>query len=58
MLDAKECNEQAMKSMKQAAEATDPFLKQRFSETAQGWRRLAADLAGLEEKLAKEQPAA
>jgi hypothetical protein len=58
MLDARECREQAMKCMKQAAEATDPLLKQRLSETAQGWHRLAADLAKLEEKLAKEQPAA
>ena len=53
MLDAKECREQAMKCMKQAADAADPFLKQRLSETAQGWQRLAADLAKLEEKLAE-----
>jgi hypothetical protein len=58
MLDARECREQAMKFMKQAAEATDPLLKERLSETAQGWHRLAADLAKLEEKLAKERPSA
>jgi hypothetical protein len=58
MLDAKECREQATICMKQAAEAADPFLKQRLSETAQGWHRLAADLAKLEEKSAKERPAA
>ena len=40
--------------MEQVAEATDPILKQRPSETA----RLAVDLAKLEEKLTKEQPAA
>jgi hypothetical protein len=58
MLNAKECSENAMKCMKLAAEATDPILKQRLSETAQGWNRLAVDLATLEEKLAQEQPAA
>jgi hypothetical protein len=58
MLDAKECREQALKCVQQAAEATDPLLKQRLSETAQGWARLAADLARLEEKMAKERPAA
>jgi hypothetical protein len=58
MLNAKECREQAMKCVKQAGEATDPILKQRLSETAQGWNRLAADLAKLEEKLPQEQPAA
>jgi hypothetical protein len=55
MLDAKECRQEAVKCMKQAAEATDQTLKQRLSETAQGWYRLAADLANLEDKQAKEQ---
>jgi hypothetical protein len=58
MLNAKECSDNAEKCMKLAAEATDPILKQRLSETAQGWNRLAIDLAKLEEKLAQEQPAA
>jgi hypothetical protein len=58
MLSAKECREHAIKCMKVAAEATDPIVKQRLSETAQGWNRLAADLAKLEEKMAQEQPAA
>jgi hypothetical protein len=31
--------------MKLAAAATDPILKQRLSETAQGWNRLAIDMA-------------
>jgi hypothetical protein len=56
MLDVKECREQAMKCAKQAAAATDPVLKQRLSETAQGWHRLAADLAKLEEKMANQSP--
>ena len=56
MPNAKECSENAMKCMKLAAEAADPILKQR--QTAQGWNRLAVDLAKLEEKLAQEQPAA
>jgi hypothetical protein len=58
MLDAKECREHAIRCMKECADATDPILKQRLSETAQGWNRLAIDLAKLEEKLAQEQPAA
>jgi rRNA maturation endonuclease Nob1 len=55
MLDANECRQEAMKCVKQAAEATDPILRQRLSETAQGWSRLAADLANLEDKQAKDQ---
>jgi hypothetical protein len=46
MLNAKECREQAMKCMKQVAEATHPILKQRLSETAQGWNRLAVTSLG------------
>jgi hypothetical protein len=55
MLDAKECREHAKNCMRQAAEVTDPIVRQRMSETAQGWARLAADLAKLEEKLAQAQ---
>lgn len=56
MLGAEECREHAMECLKQAAEAiVDPLIKQRLFETAHGWRRLAADLAKLEEKLAQEQ---
>ena len=51
MLGAEECREHAMQCMSQAAEAIDPLVK---LETAQGWRRLATDLATLEEKLAQE----
>jgi hypothetical protein len=55
MLDAEECRERAIKCLKQAQEAIDPVIKQRLFETAQGWRRLAADLAKLEEKSAQGQ---
>ena len=55
MFDAKECREHAQGCMKQAAEAIDPVIRQRLCETAHGWRRVAADLAKLEEKLAQEQ---
>jgi hypothetical protein len=58
MLDAKECREHARTCMEQAAEATDPTVRQRLSETAQGWARLAADLAQLEERLEKDRQAA
>ena len=58
MLDAEECREHAMQCMKQAAEAIDPLVKQRLIEAAQGWRRLATDLATLEEKLAQEKQTA
>jgi hypothetical protein len=37
MLDAKECREYAIDCMKQAAEAVDPIVRQRLSETAQAW---------------------
>lgn len=56
MLDAKECREHAMNCITQAAQTTDPIEKQRLSDTAYGWARVAADLAKLEEKLAREQP--
>jgi hypothetical protein len=45
MLDAHECRENAMQCMAQAAQTADPILKERLTETAQGWMRLTADLA-------------
>jgi hypothetical protein len=48
MLDANECQENARRFMEMSAEATDPTVKQRLAETAQGWARLAIDLANLE----------
>jgi hypothetical protein len=58
MLDAKECREQARRCLEQAAEAIDPVVKQRLSETAYGWSRLAADLADLEQRLEQKRQAA
>ena len=55
MLDANECRELAMNFTKRAAATTDPITRLRLSETAQGWARLAADLAKLEEKSKQEQ---
>ena len=43
MLNANECREHAERCMTQAAETTDPIVKERLIETAQGWMRLAAD---------------
>ena len=45
MIDANECRAHAERCMAQAAQATDPVVKERLIETAQGWRRLAADFA-------------
>ena len=45
MIDANECREHAERCMAHAAQATDPVVKERLIETAQGWRRLAADFA-------------
>ena len=55
MLDANECREHAKSCIRQAAQTTDPIEKQRLSDAAYGWARVAADLAKLEEKLAEEQ---
>ena len=43
--DPKECSEHAKRCMALAAEATDPVVQRRLLETAQGWMRLAFDLA-------------
>jgi hypothetical protein len=45
MLDTHEFRENATRCMAEAAQTTDPILKERLTETAQGWMRLAADLA-------------
>ena len=55
MLDANECREQARNCTEWAAATTDPITRLRLSETAQGWARLAADLAKLEKKLVEEE---
>jgi hypothetical protein len=43
MLDVNECRRNARRCLKQAAQATDPIIKERLSESAKGWARLAAD---------------
>ena len=47
MLDAKECQENAKRCLVQAAETSDPVLKEHLAEIAQGWAGLAADYANL-----------
>jgi hypothetical protein len=42
--DPKECQEQAKRCLKLAAETNDPVLKNSLTETAHRWERLAADL--------------
>ena len=53
MFDAVECREHARRYAMMAAETDDPHLKQRFEETAAGWLRLAADMANLDDLVAK-----
>ena len=53
MLTANECRENAKLCVAQAAETSDPVLKRRLAETAQGWARLAADYATLEDPIAE-----
>jgi hypothetical protein len=53
MLDANECREYAKQCVRQAAQTADPILKERLTETAQGWTRLASDLANTERRLVK-----
>jgi molecular chaperone GrpE (heat shock protein) len=54
MLDANACRENAKRCMAQAAETTDPRLKEHLAEIAQGWARLAADYANLNDRLAED----
>jgi molecular chaperone GrpE (heat shock protein) len=55
MLDANECRENAKQCMARAAETTDPRLKEHLAEIAQGWARLAADYANLNDRLAADE---
>jgi hypothetical protein len=50
MLSPDECREQAASFVKLASQAYDLALKDRLLETAQGWMRLAADLAKLDSR--------
>jgi len=45
MLEPLQCREHAKECLALAAQTTNPLLKQRLQETAQGWMRLATDLA-------------
>ena len=51
--DPKECSENAKRCVALAAEATDPIVQRRLLETAQGWMRLAFDLAKMASKSAE-----
>jgi hypothetical protein len=50
MMDANECRANAKRCLAQAAETSDPVLKARLAETAQGWARLAADYANFKDR--------
>ena len=50
MLTVNACRRNARRCLKQAAEATDSVIKESLSETAQGWARLAADLAKINDR--------
>jgi hypothetical protein len=58
MLDAEECRKSAIHCMEMAAKASDPITKRRLAENAQGWARLAADLARLEGPMEQQKPLA
>jgi hypothetical protein len=49
MFDANECREHAKRCVMMAAQATDPLIRERLSETAQAWARLASQLADIDE---------
>jgi hypothetical protein len=49
MFDANECREHAKRCVALAAQTTDPVLRERLSETAQAWARLASQLADTDE---------
>ena len=51
--DPKECSENARLCVALAAKARDPVVQRRLLETAQGWMRLAFDLAKMDSKSAK-----
>ena len=53
--DPKECSEAAKRCVALAAQATDPIVQRRLLETAQGWMRLAFDLAKMDSKAAKRK---
>lgn len=48
-MDAKDCHKQANRFLKLADKATDPDLRERLTETAVRWQRLAVDFETHEE---------
>ena len=52
-LDPHECRAYAKRRMELAAETTDPNAHEILLNTAEGWERLAAKLADVEELLAR-----
>lgn len=52
MFDANECREHAKRCVMMAAQTTDPIMRERLSETAQAWARLATQLADSDERSA------
>jgi hypothetical protein len=50
VLTVNECRRNARRCLRQAAQATDPTIKESLSESAQGWARLAADLASIKDR--------
>ena len=52
MFDANECREHAKRCVMMAAQTTDPVMRERLSETAQAWARLATQLADSDERSA------
>ena len=52
----KECSENAKRCVALAAQATDPVVLRRLLETAQGWMRLAFDLAKMDSKTKPAEP--
>ena len=55
MVDANECRENAKRCVTLAAQTTDPVIKERLFETAQGWTRLAIDFANFNGREAQRQ---
>jgi hypothetical protein len=49
MLDPKSCRENAQRCLAHAGQTNDPILKERLTETAHGWMRLAADFQKYED---------
>ena len=49
MLKANECREHAKRCVTMAVQARDPAVRERLSDTAQGWARLASQLLDIEQ---------